>query len=227
MEYPSINSVFQRDPKGRFLETYACPEFEYLVDALWTWTEKVDGTNMRLYFPRNDPTASAGQCRDGFRGNEHLWVKGRTDNAQIPPKLLNACVELLRGLPLEEVFSDPMSEVVLYGEGYGAGIQKSGGLYRPEPSFVLFDVRVGDWWLRRPDVEDVAIKLGLDVVPIVMQTTLTKAVNFARMSVACGERFASQWPGAQPEGIVGRPAVDLWDRAGNRITTKLKFKDFR
>lgn len=233
MEYPSIDSVFKRDTKGRFLPEYSCPEFEYLAGATWTWTEKVDGTNIRLYYPRNTfqtpatiDEAAAFNWRDQFPGNEHRWVKGRTDGAQIPSRLLNACVRLLRAIPLADVFPDLRSEVVLYGEGYGPGIQK-GGLYRSDVSFVLFDVKVGDWWLRRPDVEDVAIKLGIDVVPVVNTCTLTQAVELMREQGSGREAWLeSQWPGAHPEGIVGRPAVDLWNRKGDRIITKLKFKDF-
>jgi len=31
----------------------------------------------------------------------------------------------------------------------------------------------------------------------------------------------------EPEGIVARPAVDLFSRNGSRIITKIKAKDFR
>lgn len=217
MEYPKIDSVFMRDPKGRFTDELACAEFTYLIDNDWTWTEKVDGTNVRLYFP--------GLQSEYFRGHEYEYVKGRTDSAQLNPKLLNACVALLQTMPLDTVFPDPTTSAVLYGEGYGAGIQK-GGMYRPDPSFVLFDVKVGDWWLRRPAVEDVAAKLGLDVVPIVDTCVLSDAIETMR-TCAVGEWFTSAWPDATPEGVVGRPVVDLWNRKGERIVTKLKFKDFR
>lgn len=215
-EYPKINSVFERAERGRFTDAYACPEFEYLADRPWTWSEKIDGVNMRLHVPAG-ATSGADLTR---------LIAGRTDNAQIPPKLLHACIDLLAGILNASAF-DPDADVVLYGEGYGAGIQK-GGMYRPDPSFVLFDVKCGDWWLRRPDVEDVARKLGLDVVPIVDACTLNEAVDHMRSQAAGdGVWITSAWLGARPEGVVGRPAVDLWNRRGERIITKLKFKDFR
>jgi hypothetical protein len=112
---------------------------------------------------------------------------------------------------------------VLYGEGYGARIQKGGGNYKPDGvDFVLFDVQVGDWWLRREDAEDVDANLGLRVVPIVGGGTLHQAAEWV------GERggFTSQWGDFLAEGLVLRPTVELKTRSGQRIITKIKAKDF-
>jgi hypothetical protein len=38
--------------------------------------------------------------------------------------------------------------------------------------------------------------------------------------------FASQWPGAPIEGLVGRPAVDLFNRKGERVIAKMKIRDW-
>jgi hypothetical protein len=52
-------------------------------------------------------------------------------------------------------------KAVLYGEGYGAGIQKGGGQYRKVQAFCLFNVLVADkWWLDWSNVGDVAAKPG-------------------------------------------------------------------
>jgi hypothetical protein len=223
--YHKINGIYKRDERGKFIEgDWACEEFGYLADLPWRFTEKVDGTNIRLTF---DGT-------DAFRGNEHLYVQGRTNNAQVPPKLLAACVEILRAAPLETAFPDIMEDpdssntVVLYGEGYGAGIQK-GGVYRPDPSFVLFDVRVGRWWLKREAVNDIGAQLGLDVVAEVFKTFNLNMAIMAIKSQATGgaEHLKSAWDGAPPEGVVGTPAIDLFARSGERIITKIKLKDFQ
>jgi hypothetical protein len=213
-EYHKIDTVFARDTKGRIVEgTYARPEFEYLANNEWVFTEKVDGTNIRLSY---DGSAT-------FRGNEHAYIAGRTDNAQLPPFLLQRLIDVMRAAPFEAAFQ-PGSNVVLYGEGYGNKIQKVGRQYISDGcDFVLFDVKVGDWWLRRDAVEDIAEKLGLAVVPILGKGTLADAVELTR------EGFASaRWPDVTvAEGLVLRPAVELFDRGGNRVITKIKHKDFR
>lgn len=217
-EYHKIDSIFRRDTKGRIIEgDYARPEFEYLADNEWVFTEKVDGTNIRLSYGRSP----------SFRGNEHAYIAGRTDNAQLPPFLLARLIEIMRAAPFEGVFDVDLKDgatVVLYGEGYGAKIQKGGGSYLPDGcDFVLFDVRVGTWWLRRGAVEEVASNLGLTVVPVLGKGTLADAVALAR------EGFPSaRWPGvAVAEGLVLRPETELFDRRGERIITKIKHKDFR
>ena len=207
-EYHKIQTVFLRDPDTNFktlLEgEWAKPEFEYLAHSEWVFTEKVDGTNIRVRFD----------------ANTGIEFRGKTDNAQMPPFLLKKLQEMF--LPLESQFADMFpTGVCLYGEGYGAKIQKGGGNYRPDQSFVLFDVRIGPWWLQRDSIEDIASKLNIKVVPIIGQGTLLRMVEQARTG------FMSTWGNFQAEGIVARPKIELLDRSGHRIITKIKTKDFR
>lgn len=207
-QYHKIQSLYKRDQKGKMLfGEYSLPEFDYLKDNMWEFTEKVDGTNIRIMW-------DAIGVRFG----------GKTDNAQIPSPLVTKLIELFPDKKLHEVFpysGEPM-KVCLYGEGYGAKIQKGGGNYIPDGvDFILFDVKVGDWWLKREDVEDVASKLGIDTVPVLCFGTL----EF--MEKLCEDGFKSQWGDFIAEGIVARPQVELRDRAGHRIITKLKHKDFQ
>jgi hypothetical protein len=85
---------------------------------------------------------------------------------------------------------------------------------------VLFDVRVGQWWLQRADVHDVAQKLGIDAVPVIGEGTLHDAVTLAKRG------FCSAWGNFEAEGIVARPKVELMTRGGNRLVTKVKCRDF-
>lgn len=202
--YHKIQSIFKRHPTTKKIieGEYSLPEFEYLAGNPWTFSEKVDGTNTRI------------QLVDGA-----VCFTGRSDEAQMPPKLLNRLRE--RFYPaLDQLAAMFPNGACLYGEGYGAKIQKGGGNYRPDQDFVLFDVRVGDFWLKRADVEDVAQKLGLDVVPIIGIGTLHLAVEMARAG------FQSTWGDFQAEGIVARPLVELHARNGDRIITKIKHRDF-
>lgn len=203
-EYVKINTIWKRDERGKIIEgDYATPEFAYLADAPWEWTEKVDGTNVRV----------------GWEGSA-VAFGGRTDNAQMPVKLL----EHLRQTFTPDAFLGACieSEMVLYGEGFGAGIQSGGGNYSPTQTFVLFDVQVGRWWLDRENVEDVARKLGIPVVPVRAHfATLQQASDLVKAGP-----LVSEWGDFRAEGLVGRPLVSLFDRKGNRLMAKIKAKDF-
>lgn len=206
-EYHKIKTIFKRDMTSKrktLLEgQWTMPEFEYLANNVWVFTEKVDGTNIRVIF------------KDGG-----VTFGGRTEAAQIPAQLVTRLNE--RFLPLIEKMAEvfPDGSAVLYGEGYGAKIQKGGGNYRADQDFVLFDVKCGEWWLQRADVEDVAGKLGLDVVPIIGEGTLHDAVAHAKAGIR------STWGDFQAEGIVARPKTELKTRDGNRLITKIKCRDF-
>lgn len=207
-EYPKINSVFKRDDRGRMLlGEWARREFEYLRDNQWQFTEKVDGTNIRII----------------FTALQEIRFEGKTDRAQIPAFLVNRLNERFRSEAMTETLKtkfDGSSGVCLYGEGYGARIQKGGGNYRADVDFVLFDVWVDGWWLERANVEDVAVALGLDVVPVAGEGTLDSAIEL------CRQGFKSAWGDFLAEGLVMKPMVELFDRRGGRIITKVKHKDF-
>lgn len=206
-EYHKIQSIYKRDMSSKrktLIEgIWTLPEFEYLAGNVWTFTEKVDGTNIRVIF-------KAGGITFG----------GRTEDAQIPAQLVGRLNE--RFLPLAEKLAEvfPDGAAVLYGEGYGAKIQRGGGNYRADQDFVLFDVRVGQWWLQRADVHDVAQKLGIDVVPVIGEGTLYDAVAWAKRGIR------SAWGDFEAEGIVARPRTELMARSGQRLIAKIKCRDF-
>lgn len=198
-EYHKIQSMFKRDTKGKMLfGDWSWPEFEYLKDLEWIWDEKVDGTNIRVNW-----------------NQEIIRFGGRTERAQVPVKLLDALQDLF---PASKFTTMP--EMTLYGEGYGAKIQKGGGNYRQDNSFVLFDVFCGGYWLRRVDIEEIAKSLVIDVCPIVGKGTLTQARNYVEIGMK------STWGDFQAEGLVLRPPVQLFTRQGKRLITKTKVKDF-
>lgn len=193
------------DNRGQIIiGKYSRPEFEYLKNNEWIFTEKVDGTNIRI------------EWRVGLG----VKIGGRTDNAQIPTFLIKRLDEIFSLSKFERTI-DKNDTLCLYGEGYGAKIQRGGGNYKSDGvDFVLFDVLIGDWWLQRKDVEDIANKLDIDVVPIVGRGSLMDAVEKVQKG------FESTWGQFYAEGIVLRPLCELKSRAGNRIITKIKHKDF-
>jgi hypothetical protein len=218
-EYVKIHSAFMRDMSKRAAPVipgkWARPEFEYLKHVPWRWTEKIDGTNTRLHWNGID-----------------VQLGGRTDNAQIPAHLVNAIREL--GLLDTEKWTENWTvnvgeslteypDVTLYGEGYGPKIQKGGGLYRDDVGFILFDVRVGRWWLEPAAVRTVAEHFGLDTVPYYGEFSPVDAWD-----LICDDGLVSDWyeRGVQIEGIVGTPLVPLFARDGSRVIMKLKVKDW-
>lgn len=210
LEYHKINSIYMRDPATKhksFIEDeWAQPEFEYLANAEWEWTEKVDGTNMRVEW-------CDGQVSFG----------GRTENAQIPVPLMDRMYELFPPVKMAHQFENlpDFGCVTLFGEGYGEKIQKGGGNYKSDGcDFVLFDVNINGIFLRRETIEEVALQMKIDIVPIVGRGTLRHAVHLARSG------FPSEWGDFQAEGLVMRPSCEILTNQGKRIICKVKCRDF-
>ena len=223
-EFPKIQSIYKREEEKphKFIEgQWSLPEFEYLANNQWQWTEKIDGTNIRVIWI---PESCAFQTKNTWVFQEMIiqpvgiTFKGKTDKADIPKFLLSKLGEMFTVEKLVEVFPD--TPLCLYGEGYGARIQKGGNYIPNGVSFILFDVKIGEWWLKREDVEGVATKLGIDVVPIKMYGTIHEAIDLVR------DGYKSQWGDFLAEGLVGKPKIEMRDRRGHRIITKLKTKDF-
>lgn len=219
IQYHKIPTMYARDPETKYktlmLGVYATDELQLLRQINWTWTEKVDGTNIRIMI--NTPGFS---CTEGHY-DASITFGGKTNKAQLPAALVTHLQE--KYLPLADRLHEQFPEgACLYGEGYGAKIQKDGELYRDDQSFVMFDVKIGDIWLARQSVEDIGHDYDIDVVPIYGYGDLKEFEHAIRR-----ENMRSFWGDFEPEGLVAKPFVELQDRQGQRIITKLKMKDFR
>ncbi len=230
MEYPKINSLWKRHgwyfdkekpcaPEEQstrqsfILGDYACPEFANV--RLWSAEEKIDGTNIRIIYQ-----------------NGHMSIRGRTQAAQIPCPLLAMLQDKFVSDLIRDTFTIPChdrpesmsqgSQIILFGEGYGPKIQKSGGNYRLDPGFILFDVYVDGWWLRRASVREIASKLGIPAAPslgIMCEQELVQLVTSQPLSLC------SITPQTM-EGIVCRPEPLMLFRNQKPIMFKLKCKEF-
>ena len=204
--YPKMETIYKRTSNGLLESVYRNYVFGYLKDCNWIATEKIDGTNIRVIW-------------DGYK----VSFRGRTDKAQIPSKLLEKLEEMFGGFEMEEIFEQTFGEktAILFGEGYGPGIQ-NGGNYRKDVSFILFDIYLPEQnlWLRRDNLEDISNTFGVPLVPIVFEGTLNQIVNFVKTQPD------SLFGTAKMEGVVCKPAVDMLDRQGNRIITKIVVRDF-
>lgn len=208
IEYHKIEGLYARDMEGskKLLEgKFRNPAVEYLKDNTWVFSEKIDGCNTSI-------------CWDGHT----VTFNGRTDRAQIPAPLVNYLNSVFGTPEAEQIFEEKFGEtpVILFGEGYGPKIQ-SGGAYRSDVSFILFDVLISGNWQPRESVEDVAKAFGIDVVPIIFEGTLQDGVDFVKTNPK------STMGTAMMEGLVGRPKVEMRDRCGKRVIVKIKVKDFK
>lgn len=213
-KYHKINSIYKRDMSQKnapfIIGEYSKPEFKYLKDNMWEFSEKIDGTNIRVML-----------------SEEGITFGGKTDNAQIPAFLVTKLNELFLPIPrkklLRDVFDYEWEDICLYGEGFGNRIQGKIGLdYLGENNvdFCLFDVRVGDWWLQRKDVYDIGKKLSLKTPNVVGTGTFDEAITLVKLG------FKSSFGTAKAEGLVLRPTTELKARKGWRIITKVKCRDF-
>ena len=205
-EYHKRETLYERDEATHRLK----PELilknpTYALLKSWQFTEKIDGTNIRCIW----------DCASG-----RLTFNGKTDNAQIHADLVKWLYEHVSEETMRTIF--PETNVVIYGEGYGAGIQK-GGDYSSTKKLIVFDILVdGKWWLNWQNTCDVATKLGLDVVPFIGEMTLEDATAMVR----AGFQSKLNDGKMKAEGLVGRPAETLFDKKGARLIVKLKTKDF-
>ena len=209
-KYPKIETLFERDENFKVTDKIRLSEFENIKN--WLITEKIDGTNIRIIFDKT--------CDDP------LDIRGRTDNAQIPPFLLKELHKMFQVEKIAEIF-DGANKVCLYGEGYGAKIQKGGGNYNKGNSFRLFDIWIDGCWLEWDSVEEIAKQLGVKTVPVIAKTDLKAAIYM----VECGNLFSAVSlvegeVGHKAEGIVARAYPTMLFRRGNPIKWKLKVKDY-
>lgn len=207
-EYHKITTVFERDMNGskKLIEGKFCNDtVEFLANNKWVFTEKIDGANIRVHW-------------DGH----NVTFAGRTEESDIPKHLFNKLNDIFMNDETEQLFEQVFGEkeVILFGEGYGAKIQKIGKQYRSDVGFILFDVMVGDIYLQRENVENIAQTFGLEIVPIVLTGTIADAVAFVK------NKPDSTIGTAKMEGVVGHPAIEICDRVGKRVIIKVKVRDF-
>ena len=201
IKYPKIDGIFERDSDFKLTDSFRDPSFEYLKDLKWQGFEKLDGTNVRIYW-------------DGYRVSVH----GRTDKADFEKSFVDF-LEKFKSKEFEELMEQLFGEkeVHLFGEGLGPKIQ---GKSSPENKVVLFDVLIQDNWLSYENVKDIANKLGFEVVNLEIEGTLNELIEYVK-----NPRKASN-KDVQMEGLVARPFLNLFI-GKKRIQTKIKFEMFK
>lgn len=218
-EYQKIQTLFKRDERNIIIpDQFTYPEFEVLKDLKWECTEKIDGTNIRIELE------SSGNPEDGII----MSFKGRTDKAVIPEHLLAKLNWIFDRERLMEVLNitDETQDcnITLYGEGYGAKIQKGVNYISNDVNFILFDVKIGKWWLDRESIKDIADKLGINVVPLMGYMTIPEAIEYVKKGF---KSTIAENKDYDAEGLVLKAPCGLLKRDGERLITKIKTVDFR
>lgn len=210
-KYLKIECPFKRSLEGSKELLWNCYQnsaVEYLRNNTWVFTEKVDGTNIRIFW-------------DGY----NIEFFGRKENSLIPEFLREQLNRMFLTDEVEQLFEQQFGnkEVILFGEGYGNKIQDVGSKYRKDNSFILFDVMVNGNYQPRDVVEDIAKMFNIDIVPIVIKGTIYDAIEY----VMSHPKSIISEEDVYMEGLVGHPLIELQDRCGNRVITKIKWKDFK
>lgn len=206
IEYNKIETIYERNSKTKKLNEgqYRDETIEFLKDNIWEFTEKIDGTNIRIFW-----------------NGHNVSYYGRTNNAQIPALLMNKLVQLFGGNVNEEMFEQRFGEtpVMLVGEGFGEKIQ-NGGTYIEGNDFILFDVLISDNWQPRSVVNEIANYFNIRSVPVLFEGNLQKGVDYIKT------KPMSTIGTHEMEGLVARPKKELKNRMGHRIIVKIKVRDF-
>lgn len=238
MKYQKINTLFKRDENNLIIPTEYCQaEFNYLKDLKWECTEKIDGTNMRVIITpiySQKYLENANVFVDAF-AEFKIEFKGKTDDAIIPKHLLAKMQEIFTKSKVYEAFAEHyvlndgnfeknLNPIILYGEGYGVKIQNGGNYISNGVDFILFDVKIGDFWLLRNSCEDIARSLNINIVPLVGLMTIPEAIEYVKKGFVSN---ISENRSYMAEGLVLKTPMGLMDRRGNRLIVKIKYKDFR
>lgn len=225
MEYLKINTLWKRvgcepDADGKFVQKSDQPRKGTIVEGVysdpayhllkfWEFEEKIDGTNIRVIFTRDN------------NGESRVTFGGRTNDAQIPASLIQMLMHKFPHERLVEKFPET-GTVVLFGEGIGPKIG-AGEQFRDYACFFMFDAYIDGWWLSRPNVNDIAGYFGVERPHYFGTETTENIVDFIKHK----PRSYSSMKLCDMEGIVARTSEGLLTRKGEPLMWKLKIKDYK
>lgn len=212
IEYPKILGPYMRHVDGPEknklnIGAWVNPTLATLRNLPWTWTEKINGTNVRIFW-------------DGHK----VSYGGRSDTAFLSAKLIEVLGDMFPEEVMEQTFGS--NPATLFGEGCGPNMAPGSGVYSTIPTFIMFDAYIDGWWLERPSVLDIGRKLGVYVVPTydLGGGTVEDAIELVGSGLV--SHFSTKANTFFAEGLVGTAPHGILDRGGKRIQVKVKHKDF-
>ncbi len=209
MKYGKIQTVWKRDEENNgsiLMGNYSKEEFAQVRS--WVLTEKIDG-----------------QCITVIITKDNIKIQGKSEKTQFNKAhkpLLAYLNETITRESIDAIFDwDKADTITLYGEGYGPKIQ-SGGKYRKDQSFIMFDILIDTVWLETEKVATYAYLLGIDSVPVWGNGTVPNIMHLIQTK----PKSAIEGANCVVEGFVCRSEPLMLDRFGNRIMWKIKVRDF-
>jgi len=213
-KYEKFSSPFKKDEK--FMNTEELSQ--QLPKGKWILTEKIDGTNIRIILTKPDEEGE----RIIHIGSRKL-ILNPSDKGS---KVYLDCLEDVNLNKIKEYFKDVNSIVVIYGEGYGAGVQK-GGIYSSKKRFRVFDIRIGKAYQDFNYVQKVCVDNQMNLVPIFGDVDTIHFNGCIEDLKNFNNTLIKEGVGGKPEGLVYKFEPVLLNKYGERLIFKSKFKDYK
>ncbi len=213
-KYTKFSSPFVKDEKYLNIDELS----QELPIGNWIKTEKIDGTNIRIILTKPDEEGN----REILIGSRKLILNKEDKGSR---QYLD-CLKEVNLNKIKEYFEEIKSTVVIYGEGYGAGVQR-GGIYAKDKNYRVFDIRIGLAYQDFEYVKKVCIDNQLNIVPIfsnVDEITYQECLESLRHFDGT---LINEGCGGVPEGLVYKFEPVLLNKYGERLIFKIKRKDFK
>ena len=116
-------------------------------------------------------------------------------------------------------------EVCIYGEVYGGNMNAMSATYGTTLRFIVFDIKVGDYFVPVPTAERIAKKFKLDFVDYALVDATIEALDKERLKESTQAVRNGCGNGKVREGIVIKPEIDVFCK-GERVMSKYKNADY-
>jgi ATP-dependent RNA circularization protein (DNA/RNA ligase family) len=232
IKYPEMKTLFKLIPSdekgkkwdatsGEILPETAALHFIPLEELVFT--EKIDGTNMGIRFDNGKVTAIQKRtdlCSREDKGDAFYFELGD----KIADKIESLHIEQIESTNNDGVISNPLKNIIIYGELCGVKIQK-GGNYFPERHFIVFDIydTVSQRFFTWDAVKYFCELLGLETVPEIIYNRSSLDVDNVKDFICTQMSVYNQMFGV--EGMVIRYRKDT--SVVKRWMAKIRKKDFK
>ncbi len=210
MTYQKIPTLYLTDKKTKLCTCeYSNNLFGYLSTLEWVFTEKIDGTNLRIVW-------------DGF----NISFLGRTNDAIFEDDVLIYLNETYNNNGFKKLLEEKVGTklTILFGELFGQKIGCYGNYYDSNELRVrFFDVSIDEKYLNYTNSRNFIESIGEEYVPEVFRGTLNncKSEVLASHISSVSKNFSN----LIIEGLVGQPIFQLYNEKKERIIVKLRVED--